>query len=1301
MFISDFAVRQRTTVFVLTVILILAGLYSYLILPRESAPEVVIPHVFISTTYRGVSPEDIELSITKEIEDKLKELDNVKKIASNSSEGMSKIDVEFITGTDINDALQKVKDKVDLAKAELPLDLEDDPSVEDFDISEMPILTFALSGESGQKKLRDIGEDLQEKIEGIPGVLEVDVVGGLEREIHIEVDPSRMALSGVSYEVLQGKVKSENANVSGGSVRTGEGKYQIRIEGEFKTAEDVEDIVVMMQGDGKPVYLRDIAVVSDGFKDRNDASRLDGKDSVTLYVKKRSGENILGIVDKVKALVAQEKSNWPADTRITYLEDQSEEIRMMIADLENNIISGLILVILVVCLAMGFRNSVLVSLSIPLSMLLGFVVLQALGVTLNMVVLFSLTLALGMLVDNAIVIIENIFRFMQEGVPRIEAAMRATGEVAGPIIASGLTTIAAFTPLLWWEGIMGEFMSYLPLTVIVVLSTCLFVALVVNPALAAVFMRAKITVNKPRSADEVMSAGEHPMLHGGGLIIGFYRKILRSALGMDIATGVGRSSRWRRYFRRLMPLLPRISVLLLAGLTFILMITFWYYRIGMEKGSEFFPTMDPKHATVTMEMPEGADLKYCDAIVREGEMRIFDKRAQEYVDGVQAISYKEACQPKQYETKRNRSYQSPSDIENIKACSSRVNSLSGSSGGMFATSTNGVTVLFNDLLDRTEKSPEIMERINERVKGMTGCKVTVDIPQEGPPTGAPINIELVGDDLKQLGEAAKKVKKIIAMVPYIRDIQDDFMEGAPTLKIRVNRKRAAFLGLSSGSIGYVLKAAINGIEISTYREGDEDYDIIVRVLESDRHMIETLRRLFISSPTHGQIPLTSIATIEYIGGLGEINRIDHNRVVTIKAEVDEEKTTGITARQQAEKLLEGTPFFTPEKLFAQGKSEEDLKAVELPEEFAGIFQKIEAEASEKRSFLDKWMAAITARFSDDEEKLSQKLIAVKLNNIIRELKYEYHQAAIDAFITKTATAFPPEDEKFAKLKLAQRMVTQMDVNSKERQNFNRMLLNLLYPELLVEKTSGIEMPPGTRYRFTGEFEFEKEASDFLTWAGSVAIALIFLILVSQFNSVLFPFIIISSVVLSLSGVFFGLGICKMPFGIIMTGVGVISLAGVVVNNAIVLIDYTEKLIRRGMARDEAIVTAGATRLRPVLLTAITTILGLIPMATGYSWDFHWETFGPVTESEMAQIWSNMAVAVIFGLGMATMLTLVVVPVLFSLLDDLSQLGLKFFNKLCEWVMGRFERTKNSYWKFVWKITRLQPRPGEPGYKQDL
>lgn len=1074
MIVSNTAVRKSTTVLVLAVMLIIFGVYSYQVLPRESDPDVTIPNVFVSTTYRGVSSEDIETAITIEIEKKLKGLDGLKKIQSVSSEGLSSINVEFITGTDIDTAVQDVKDKVDEATGDLPTDLEDDPVVFEVNISEMPIAVFSLSGTCGLPCLKDIADDLKDEIEAVKGVLEVEVTGGLEREIRVEVFSEKLAHYGLSISDFQSKVRSENQNTSGGAIQLGHGRFQLRVPGEFSTPEEIYGLVLGLHN-GKPVYLKDVARVVDGFKDETSRSRLNGNTAVNVSVKKRSGENIISISDEIDRIIEAEKLSWPKHTQITKVLDKSQDIKNMVADLENNILSGLVLVLIVIFFAMGIRNALLVSMAIPFSMLLTFTALQVMGITLNMVVLFSLTLALGMLVDNAIVIVENIYRFMEQGASRIDAAMQATSEVAYPVIGSTITTLAAFSPMLFWPGIMGEFMSYLPLTLIITLASSLFVALVINPAMASIFMKIKGPIKSEASDLTKVSETVEKPAEIKGFLLTRYSKVLNQALDMPL------------------------TVIASAFCILIILFQFWLLVVGLVKPVEFFPEIDPKGIYVNMDVPEGAELDYIDTIIQRIEMAIAG-----FNDSKNIQPPSTALSPKEHVTPDGTKYYGPSDMENIKTVYMKGVLSAGGESAFSSNTPNHVGIRFIDLVDRKRSTHEDIDEIRERIKDIPGGKLTIAKEEEGPPTGAPINIEIAGDNFFILGQIAKEIRDIASKIPHVKDVRDNFVEAIPSVQVNVDKQKAALFGLTTDMIGFSLKSAYNGLEVSSFREGDEDYDITVQLQETDREVVDVLHELMLPTPTGAIVPLSTLATVNFVGSMGDINRINNERVVTVKANVDEEKIPGPVARAQAEELLKDIP-----------------------------------------------------------------------------------------------------------------------------------------------------LPPGYKITFTGENEFQQESQDFLSKAFLVALLLIFLILVAMFNSVSQPFIIMTSVILSLGGAFLGLTLFKSPFGIVMTGVGVISLAGVVVNNAIVLIDYTNKLRERGYILKEAVVSAGATRLRPVLLTAITTILGLIPMVTGVSFDFHSWSISWVSES--SQWWRSMAVVVIFGLIIATFLTLVVVPTLYYLIERSKEL----------------------------------------------
>lgn len=811
-----------------------------------------------------------------------------------------------------------------------------------------------------------------------------------------------------------------------------------------------------------------MATVVDGIKEETSRSRLNGVDSVNISVKKRVGENIIFISDKIDLIIKEAEKSFPKNTTITKLMNKSKDIRLMVADLENNILSGLILVVAILFVALGFRNALLVGLAILFSMFLSFAILHAMGYTLNMIVLFSLTLALGMLVDNAIVIIENIYRYMQQGVPRVEAAMKATGEVAWPVIGSTLTTLAAFFPLIFWPGIMGEFMKYLPITLIITLSSSLFVALVINPALCAFFMKAKTKINgKTLTAREIEAQGEKP-IEIKGPVLKLYSNLLNKALD------------------------HKFTVLIGSFAVLVILIQVWFLKIGVEKPIEFFPPIDPGSAYINIDPPEGADLDYIDRTIKRVEIAITGNKTADYAD---AMKFQE------HENSDGTKFMAPGNINNIEHIYTKV--VQNASGSIFDNNlSNHIGIQFIEFEHRKSPTKEDLEELRNRVKNIAGVKITVDQQQEGPPTGPPINIEISGDNFEILSKIAEKMIKVVENIPHVKDVRDDYQGGLPSVQVKIDRQKTALFGLTTSAIGNALKIAYNGLDVSTYYEGDEDYDIVVKLAESDRQVADVLHKLMIPTALGQIVPLTTLASIEYAGTIGDIVRKNHERVVTVKANVDEAKTTGTVARMQAQELLKD-----------------------------------------------------------------------------------------------------------------------------------------------------IELPAGYKYKFTGEDESQKESEEFLSKAFIIALFLIFLILVTLFNSVIQPVIILTSVILSLGGAFWGLAVINSPFGIIMTGVGIISLAGVVVNNAIVLIDYTNKLRDNGMSIRDAVISAGATRLRPVILTAVTTILGLLPMVTGISYDFHVMAFS--TASESSQWWRSMAIVVIFGLMIATILTLVVVPTLYALIENVK------------------------------------------------
>lgn len=1022
MLITDAAVNRRSTIFSLMLIIIIAGMYSYLVLPRESTPDVTVPYVLVVTPYEGVAPIDIESLITHPIERKLKGLKDVEKIRSVSAEGSSMIIIEFMPDVDIDLAMQWVRDKVDQAKGDLPRNLENDPIVQEINLSEFPILMVSVAGIADETVLKKVGEELQDWIQTIPGVLDVVLSGGREREIRVEFDPDRMFAYQISLAEVIRAVARENVNIPGGSIDIGEAKYLLRIPGEFTDPNEIDNLVLTRR-DGRIIYFKDVADVVDAFKDRSSYSRLNGDQSVTLAIKKRSGANIIEVADRVFALLAEADPMLPPGVELAVTFNQSDDIRNMVRDLENNIITGLILVVSVLFLFLGFRNSFFVALAIPFTMLIAFAVLYLLDITLNMVVLFSLILALGMLVDNAIVIVENVYRHMQGGMSGDQAAKIAVSEVGWPVITSTVTTLCAFFPLLFWPGIMGEFMAFLPKTLMITLLASLFVALVINPTICAHLM----TVHPDRRLEDKKLP----------LILKVYAWSLEYALRHRLLVALA-------------------ALVMLVGITTLYVI--------FDHGVELFPDTEPNRAFIEIEAPVGTNLDTSDLLART----------------VEAIS------------------QAEPDIQFVITDVGTTSSADGG-GGSILSNLSKISLEFIDRHDRSEMATDVLDRIRQAVLPIPGAHFTVEKQKEGPPTGPPVNIEVSGEDIDVIERLVNEIRSRIESVPGLVDLQDDLARAQPEIRIVVDREKASLLQLSTSEISEMAKAAISGTKLGVFREGEDEYDIVARFPPSRRQHLADIENLLIPAETGVPIPLSTVAHVETGVGFGSIRHLDLKRVATLSAE-----TYG--------------------------------------------------------------------------------------------------------------------------------------------RNSNEVLMEIQ------ERLADLRLPNGYLIAYSGEQEEQNKAIAFLSKAFVGAVLLIMLVLVTQFNSLLQALIVMTTVVLSLTGVFLGLLITAKPFGIIMTGIGAISLAGVVVNNAIVLIDYTNQLMRSGMDTYAAIMRAGMVRFRPVLLTAATTILGLLPMALGVSFDFH--TFGWELGGESSEWWGPMAVAVIFGLAFATLLTLIVVPVLYSLADSL-------------------------------------------------
>lgn len=1067
--LSSWAITNKSTVAVITFIVVLGGYLSYTSMPRENFPEIIVPQIYVATPYPGNSALDVEKLITKRLEKEINAITGVDKITSTSIQGFSSINVEFNFDVTPSEALLKVKDKVDIAMADkdFPKDLPSEPSITEMNFSEqMPIMNVNLSGDFSMDQLKDYAEYLEDEIEELTEISGVDIRGVQEKELEIALDLYKMQASEISFNDIENAVAFENQSISSGDILESGIRRNVRVVGEFDNPSNVENIIVKHEK-GHVVYLRDIAEVSFKEQEKQSYAREYSQPVVMLDVKKRSGQNLLEASKKIDVIIAKAKATvFPENLVISKTNDQSNDTRTMVADLENSIILGVLLVVTVLYFFLGFRNALFVGVAIPLSMFLSFTILSFLGVTLNTMVLFSLVIALGMLVDNGIVVVENVYRLMDEGMSRIDAAKKGVGEVALPIIASTATTLAAFLPLVLWDGIIGKFMQWLPITLIIVLSSSLFVALVINPMLISLYMKVTPTKNKTTFINRLEK---------------IYEKFLSVALQGKKPYGI------------------------VIGTFFLLFLAGGLMSIFPPKVL-FFPNTEAKQVFVFLEYPIGTDIE---------ETNILSKKIEADIES----------HLKQYES-NGENFLVTSVIGQVGEGTSDPSK--GQMGGNTPNKAR-ITVDFVKFQDRQGVSSEqVLRDIREVIQGYPGVSIVVDKPADGPPTGSPINLEIKGDDYDLILETATQLKSFInaANIPGIEELKLDIDQGKPELLVHIDRQKARRLGVSTGLIGGSLRTALYGKEVSTYKDLKDDYPINIRLKDEFRYDRDALLNQKITFRDQGsgrikQVPISAVATTENNTSFSAVKRIDLDRVVTLYSNV-----------------LSG---YNP-----------------------------------------------------------------------------------------------------------------TDVNDKIRgvmENF--------------------ETPVGLDISFTGEQEKQAEEMAFLSKALLIAVLLIFLILVAQFNSATTPIIISISVLLSLIGVLFGLLIFRMDFVILMTMIGIISLAGIVVNNAIVLIDYINLIIKRKRKELslesshkltttqllDCVVEGGKTRLRPVLLTAITTILGLLPLAFGININFKTlvTQFDPnfYIGGENVAFWGPMGWAIIFGLTFATFLTLVVVPILYYLIHKIK------------------------------------------------
>ncbi len=1265
--ITNVAIKYRTSIVVLTVLLSFGGLMSYITIPKESFPSIEIPNIVVTTIYPGASPDDIESLLTKPIEQEIQGINGIKEIRSTSVEGVSTVIVEFDPDVSMDEAFQKVRDKVDVAKAELPGDVEE-PLVNEIDLQAFPIMNINLAAPYSLARLKEVAEDLAEEIEGIPSVLEVPIVGGLEREVQVNVDLNALQGYKLTFDDIISTIRQENANIPGGSMDIDRLNYLVRIDGEFADPEEEIQRLVIESPDGTPIYIRDVAEVVFGYKDRSSYARLRvlkvEKDNqliilpdeetatlavVTLNVKKRSGANILETSAEVQAVL--DGHALPNGTQVVITGDQSEQVETLVKDLENNIISGLIFVVLVLLFFLGVRNATLVGIAIPLSMFLTFIIFQIMGQELNFIILFSLIIALGMLVDNAVVIVENIFRFREQGYSRFEAARLGTAEVGAPVVASTATTVAAFAPMLFWPGIIGKFMSYMPLTLIVTLSASLFVAIIINPVITGIFVRLDDEERSPKTkVFKNVMAGVVLML---GLVLGFanWKTLVVLTIAVPVFYLV------HKYI--LSPIaqgfvkqgLPQFIVRYRAFLDWILQrdysaknsmlrntFALGSFTLGVMLliGSGIVSGVAGSMAGLILLIPGGVllALGLLGIIVHVFESIYLGGKGSVKAGlifavvmgsilGLMSLGSKEVP----FSTIVNL-LMMPAIIvvvglvgvvlngrilqrrERLLLTDNRARLMTGTLGGlfsilaMFAVAPTGVE-FFPDtdptMINIKLKAPlgtnveesnrvagEAQARVNALLEGNVNDKANIK--------NMLVNVGVGGDMMFGGGAAGPENSTLtLNMVDYA-----DRPESSRNTMTRLREQLQGIPGIEidfeKDNAGPPVGAPVN-IEIS-----GQEFDQIARITRDIKQS------------------LTEAARTGVIPGLVDLADNLNSGRPELHVIIDRERAArfGLNTRQIANTVRSAINGFEASK-YRTGKDEYD----------------------------------ITVRLAKDQRQSLES---------IERLTIEYE----DAHIPITAVA----DFEIAS---GLGSITRLDldrvatITANVAPGFNGAAILAQVQAHLADYEQNL--PPGYHMAYTGENEEQAESFGFLTTALLIGVAMIFMIMIAQFNSVSAPFIIMVAVGLSLIGVLLGLILTRTPFGL-MTFIGVISLAGIVVNNNIVLIDYIKQLRERGFDKKTAIIEGGATRLRPVVLTALTTIIGLMPLTFGLNIDFVGllSDFSPNFQigSENTQFWGPMGIAIISGLTFATFLTLVIVPVMYSVFDSLGvHLGAAFTGKTVE------------------------------------
>ncbi|MDN3653484.1 efflux RND transporter permease subunit [Thalassotalea ponticola] len=1023
----DAAIVRARSVLMVFALLLFSGIWTYIDIAKESNPDITMPQIYVSIVHDGISPEDAERMLVRPMEFELKSIEGIEHMRAVASEGHASITLEFVPGFDAKQALADVRDRVTLAKAKLPSESEE-PVVREVTMANMqPAVTIFLSGAVTERGLIGIARDLRDKIASMEQVLEVDIGGEREDMLEIIVDPLLMESYALDQADIFSRVSRSNRLVPAGTLDTGKGRFAVKVPSVFEDITDLLQMPIKVDGD-RVVTFADIAIVRRAYKDATSYARFNGERAISIEVKKRPGENIIETVDRVKQLVAEQRKSWPEHIDVDYTGDQSRFVKDVLTDLQNNVISAVVLVIIVIIAALGARTASLVALAIPGSFLTGVLALSMLGLTVNIVVLFGLIMSVGMLVDGAIVVTEFADRQMNEGVPKQQAYSKAAKRMAWPIINSTATTLAAFAPLLFWPGMMGEFMKYLPITLICVLLASLFMALVFIPTMGAMWGKARYISERQRQYLTQSEDGDITQLPG---FSGKYVRLLEQAISYP-------------------------KTILALTLLFALGVFTNYH--SSQLGTEFFPTIEPDGINLIVRSYGDLSIDEKDDIMREVERRILD-------------------------------------IEGLKSVYTRV-------GGNDANTIGRLRLNLLNWQQRKSAS-ELVDIIHQRVDDYAGVQVEVRKDNMGPQQGKDVTLELSSRYPDLLQDAVRKVARYMDHSDAFINIEDGASKPGIEWQLKVNRTLAASFDADASLLGTSVQMVTNGVKIGEYRPDDVDDEVDIRVrFPAEQRSISKLEQLRLKTD-HGLVPVTNFVEQSAAQKVDSIYRIDSRRVVTVSADLAD---------------------------------------------------------------------------------------SVSLSNQLEQLQHDLQQLDID-------------------------------------------WLNVTV-------------------KVTGENEDQQESQQFLSYAFTVALFIIGIILVSQFNSFYQSALILSAVLLSTVGVFFALLIGQQPFGIVMSGLGVIALAGIVVNNNIVLIDTYNVLRQQGRPAKDAILRTGLQRLRPVLLTTVTTVLGLLPMVMQVNIDFI--SRNVTIGAPSTQWWAQLATAVVGGLTFATVLTLILTPCLLALRDYREQ-----------------------------------------------